>query len=286
MELAALRRAFRARPGTTDCDEFATFLEGLESNESGWRTLVSILERDVVPVVSRHHPAADSDEISSTCLTGAFESWVPEWLDRAHIVACARRLLAVERHDEALAELAKHPRFRGHRAARARTLWSWRRRQDAVRVVEGTRSARSHFIARTRDQINETQRKQRRQSLLMTRHCSDALGMPASGGRRAMATHTARSICGAELDRSSGERTTWRISVLPPAHLLSPELAERLRQMLGAIEELGPEHARVFKLLLDGLSQRSIAEAEGRHPAAISRRVRNLQELCRVQLLD
>jgi DNA-directed RNA polymerase specialized sigma24 family protein len=56
--------------------------------------------------------------------------------------------------------------------------------------------------------------------------------------------------------------------------------------MLEAIEALGPEHARVFKLLLEGLSQRDIARVEGRHPAVISRRVRNLQKLCRERLLE
>jgi DNA-directed RNA polymerase specialized sigma24 family protein len=62
-------------------------------------------------------------------------------------------------------------------------------------------------------------------------------------------------------------------------------MADRVRRTLGAIDALGPEHARVFKLLLEGLSQRDIAQVEGRHPAAISRRVHNLRELCRSQLL-
>ena len=44
-----------------------------------------------------------------------------------------------------------------------------------------------------------------------------------------------------------------------------------------------PAHAR--QLAIAGLSQRGIAKVEGRHPAAISWRVRNLQELCRVRLL-
>ncbi len=274
MDLVTLRRAFRARPGTTDCNEFGVFLQGLEASEPAWRSLVSILEKDVIPVVQRCHPAADSDEISSTCLAGAFESWVAEWLDCAQAVARVRRLLAEGLHDEALAELAKHPRFRGPRAEKARALWNGRRRDEAVSLVEGIQSARSHFISRTRAQINESERKQRRQSRLMIRHCSDALGMP--GG----------STCGTELDGTPGERNTWRISALPPAHLPSQDLADRLRRMLGAIDELGPKHARVFALLLEGLSQRNIARVEGRDPAAISRRVRNLRELCRAQLLQ
>lgn len=286
MDLSALRRAFRARPGTTHSTEFTTFLAGLETNEPGWQKLVSLLEKDVIPVVSRCHPATESDEIWSTCLTGAFESWVSEWLRYFHAVAGVRRLLAQERHDEAFAALTDHPRFRGKRAETARTLWRSRRWDDSVSLIEGRQSARSHFIARTRAQIHESQRRQRRQSRLMSRHCSDTSGIAASGGQQSMATQAARSLCGAEIASRSGERTTWRISALPPAHLLSQELAGRLRQMLGAIEELGPEHARVFKLLLEGLSQRSIAKVEGRHPAAISRRVRNLQELCRVQLLE
>ena len=66
---------------------------------------------------------------------------------------------------------------------------------------------------------------------------------------------------------------------------LSQDVAERVRRMLGAIRELGPEHERVFKLLLEGFSQQNIARVEGRHPAAISRRVQNLREVCRLQLL-
>ena len=42
----------------------------------------------------------------------------------------------------------------------------------------------------------------------------------------------------------------------------------------------------VFKLLLEGFSQRDIARVEDRHPAVISRRVRNLQKLCRERLLE
>lgn len=286
MDPAALRRAFRARPGTEDCVRFAGFLEGLESNESAWRQLVALLERDVMPVVARCHAEVEYDEISSVCLVGAFETWIPEWLACVHGAARVRRLLADGRPDSAFAELQKHIFFRGQRAEEAERLWDSRRWHDAVRRVEGTRSARSQFIARARAQTSEAQRKQRRQSLLMSRHCSDALGMPASGGRETLASEVARTLCGAELDRHSGEHTTWRISALPPAHLVSQDLSDRLRRMLGAIDELGPEHARVFKLLLEGLSQRHIASVEGRHPAAISRRVRNLQELCRVQLLD
>ena len=111
------------------------------------------------------------------------------------------------------------------------------------------------------------------------------LGLPGTGGGHALTTPAARALCGAELEGAPGERSVWRISALPPAQLLDQELADRVRRMLGAIEELGPEHARVFKLLLEGLSQRNIADVEGRHPAAISRRVQNLRELCRVQLL-
>jgi DNA-directed RNA polymerase specialized sigma24 family protein len=286
MDLAALRRAFRARPGTAHSTDFANFLEGLEANESGWRSLVSLLEKDVIPVVLRCHPSSELDEIWSSCLTGAFESWVSEWLACFNTAAQVRELLEQGRHDDALAGLQDHPRFRGHRAEQARVLWGSRRWHDAVNLIEGTQSARSHFIARTRAQIRESQRKQRRQSRLMTRHCADTLGIATHGGPQAVATQAARSLCGAEIASTSGGHSTWRISAFPPAHLLSQELAERLRQMLGAIEELGPEHARVFKLLLEGLSQRSIAEVEGRHPAAISRRVRCLQELCRVQLLE
>lgn len=286
MEPAALRRAFRARPGTEDCIRFAGFLEGLGSSDLAWPSLVALLERDVVPVVSRCHPEVECEEISSTCLGGAFELWIPEWLERVRAAALARRRLAEGRADEALAELVKHPRFRGRRADEARALWGEQRWIEAVSWVEGTRSARSHFIARARAQISESQRKARRQARLMNRHCSDALGMPTSGGRHAAATAGARMICGAELDRTSGEHHAWRISALPPAHLTSQHLADRLRRMLTAIDELGPEYARVFKLLLEGFSQRSIAEVEGRHPAVISRRVKNLQQLCRLELMD
>ncbi len=286
MEPSALRRAFRARPGTNDCTRFASFLEELESRDSAWQRLVVLLDRDVIPIVSRCHPDVEGDEISSICFGGAFEMWISEWIERVQVTVQARRLLMEQRHDEAFSELAKHTRFRGPRAEEAATLWSSQKWQDALCLIEGTRSARSHFIARTRAQISESQRKQRRQSMLMSRHCSDALGIPAGGGREGLASLAARTLCGAELDRSSGEGNTWCISALPPAHLPSQDLADRLRRMLLAIEELGPEHARVFKLLLEGLSQRHIAKVEGRHPAAISRRVRNLQELCRVQLLE
>jgi hypothetical protein len=286
MEPLALRRAFRARPGTDGCIRFAGFLAELNSSEPAWRRLAALLERDVIPVVSRCHPDVECDEISSACFGGAFEGWIREWLDSVHAASAVRSLLTAERHEDAMAELAKHPRFRGERAGKAEALWNLRRWYDALRLVEGTRSARSHFIARTRARISESQRKQRRQSHLMTRHCSDALGISASGVRQAMAGQAARTICGAELASSSDERHTLRISALPPAHLPSQDLASRLRRMLGAIDQLGPEHARVFKLLLEGLSQRSIAKVEGRHPAAISRRVRILQELCRVQLLE
>lgn len=274
MHLSALRRAFRARPGTTGCFEFGGFLEGLGTSESAWRRLVSVLESDVIPIVQRHHPATDLDEISSTCLTGAFESWVSEWLDLVQGVARVRRLLLEGRHDEAFAELAAHPRFHGDRAGRARALWNSRRQKCAVSLVEGTRSARSHFIARTRARIHEAERKLRRQSHLMASHCSDEHGVPEE------------SACGVEFDCAVRSRNPWRISVLPPAHLPSQDLADRLRRILGAIDELGPEHARVFQHLLDGLSQRSIARIERRDPSVISRRVRNLRELCRMQLLD
>ena len=196
MDLAVLRRAFRARPGTTRSNEFATFIEGLETDERAWGSLVSILQTDVVPVVCRYHPAAEADEITSTCLVGAFESWVPEWLACFDAVARARRLLGEERHDEAFSQLAKHSRFRGNRAEKARALWRRRKRYEALGVVEGTGSARSYFIARTRAQINESQRKQRRRSHLLARHCSDALGVGASRGRQAVAPQArAASVC-------------------------------------------------------------------------------------------
>jgi hypothetical protein len=287
MELAALRRAFRARPGTSLCTEFATFLAGLGTNETAWQSLVWTLEKDVVPVVLRYHASAESDEISSICLAGAFESWIPEWVGHVKAVARVRTLLAEERHDEAFDELEKHRRFRGARAREASTLWNRGCHHDALRLVEGTHSARSHFIARTRAQISESQRKQKRQSRLMRRHCNDSLGIPSDGASSVgTTTPAARAACGAELDRTSSEHDIWLVSALPPAHVPSQELTDRLRRMLGAIDELGPEHSRVFNLLLEGLSQRSIARVEGRHPAAISRRVRHLQELCRVQLLE
>lgn len=283
MNPIALRRAFRARPGTEDCMLFAGFLEELDSSESAWQRLVSLFERDVIPIVARCHPEVECDEISSACLGGAFETWIPEWIEGARTSARVRGLLAEDRPDDAFDELTKHPRCCGGRAGTAEALWSSSRRLDAVGMIEGTRSARAHFIGRTRARIGESQRKQRRQARLMSRHCSDLLGI--GSGRQTLASQSTRTNCGAELD-TTGERNTWRISALPPAHLPSHELADRLRRMLDAIEDLGPEHARVFKLLMEGLSQRSIAEVEGRHPAVISRRVRNLQELCRVQLLD
>jgi hypothetical protein len=286
MDTISLRRAFRARPGTVGCIQFADFLAGLDSNELGWQRLVALLECDVLPVVSRRHPDIEADEISSTCLSGAFEVWISEWLGSVQTAALVRERLREERDDEAFAELAKHPRFRGSRAREAHSLWKSRRCHDALSLIEGKRSARSHLIARTRAQISELQRKQRRQSRLMTRHCSDALGIGAYRGRPTTACRDAHLICGAELDHTSREHSTWRVSVLPPAHLPSQDLAERFQRMLGAIDELGPEYARVFRLLLEGFSQRSIAQFEGRHPAAISRRVRSLQDLCRFQLFE
>ena len=286
MELAALRRAFRARPTSAGCTEFVIFLEKLGESELAWRRFVSILEKDVIPVVSRHHPGADGDEIASTCFAGVFETWGEEWLDRIHGAERIRRLLESGRHVEAFVELTKHPRYRGTRGERAKLLWSSRRPFDAVDFVEGSQSARSFFIAKTRSLVGESQRKQRRQSFLMSQNCYDMLGLPGSGGGQALATPDARSLCGAELDDTPGEGSTWRISALPPAQLLSQEMADRIRRMLGAIEELGPEHSRVFKLLLEGLSQQNIAKVEGRHPAAISRRVQNLRDLCRMQLLE
>jgi DNA-directed RNA polymerase specialized sigma24 family protein len=262
---------------------FAGFLEGLASSEPAWQNLVSLFERDVIPIVARCHPDVEGDEISSACLGGAFETWIPEWLDGAQTSARVRQLLEKNRPDDAFDELAKHPRCGGNRAGTAETLWASCRWLDAVSVVEGTRSARGHFISRTRARIGESQRKQRRQADLMSRHCSDLLG--TLSGRQSLASASARTNCGAELD-TTGEQNTWLVPALPPAHVPSHELADRLRRMLGAVEELGPDHARVFKLLMEGFSQRSIAEIEGRHPAVISRRVRNLQEVCRVQLLD
>jgi DNA-directed RNA polymerase specialized sigma24 family protein len=285
MDLAALRRAFRARPASDECYEFASFLEGLGESELAWQSFVSILEMDVIPVVARHHPAADDDEITSTCLAGVFETWVSEWLDCVRGAELARKLLKEERADEAFATLAVHPRYHGQRAASAHRLWASRRPHDAVSLIEGTQSARNRFIARTRAQVNEAERKQRRRSILLAENCRELSGLPGSVGRQALATPAARLLCGAELEGTSGERAIWRISALPPAQLVSQDLANRLQRMLGAIEALGPDHARVFKLLLEGLSQRSIAKVEGRHPAAISRRVHNLRELCRMELL-
>ncbi|MCP5059082.1 MAG: helix-turn-helix domain-containing protein [bacterium] len=286
MNPIALKRAFRAHPGTEDCVRLASFLEGLESSEPAWQNLVALLERDVIPIVVRCHPDVESDEISSACFAGAFESWIPEWLDCTRSTARVRVLLAEARYDEAFAELETHPRYHGDRAGLADTLWRSHRWRDCMSLIEGTRSARSIFIARTRARISESQRKQQRQSRLMTRHCSDALGMHAPSGGQSLASEAARAICGAELERTPGERNAWLVSALPPAHLPSQDLTDRLRRMLGAIDELGSEHVRVFKLLMEGLSQRSIAEVEGRHPAVISRRVRRLQETCRVQLLE
>jgi len=286
MQPSALRRAFRARPGTAGCLEFAAFLDGLATDELGWRSFVSILEADVIPVVARCHPATEEDEISSICLSGAFERWSSEWIACVHSVARVRLLLREERVEEAFEALTTHPRFCRDRGDQAQALWSSQRPEEAVCLVEGKRSARSYFIARARAQINDAERTQQRQLHLMTRHCVDALGMAPSAGHLCAPTEAARTQCAAELDSRSGERSTWRISALPPAHLLGQELSQRLRRMLGAIDALGPEHARVFKLLLEGLSQRSIAEVECRHPAAISRRVRTLQEVCRVQLLE
>ena len=286
MQPSSLRRAFRARPGTADCLAFADFLDGLASDERGWRSFVSLLESDVIPVVARCHPATEGDEISSVCLGGAFERWSGEWLLCVRTVERVRKLLLEERPDEAFAALEKHPRFRRHREDEARRLWDLQRRQEALRLVEGTRSARSHFIARARADVGEAERRQARRVQLMTRHCADSLGASPSGGPSFSPTSAARSQCGAELDAGAGERSSWRVSALPPAHLPGQELAQRLRRMLGAIDELGPDHVRVFKLLLEGLSQRSIAQVECRHPAAISRRVRRLQALCRAQLLE
>jgi RNA polymerase sigma factor (sigma-70 family) len=293
MDIAALRRAFRARPRTAGCNEIAAFLTELtsfeelaEPDQNAWRRFVSLLECDVIPVVSRCHPTLEVEEISSLCVVGAFEGWVSEWLRGSFALAEVRRLAGESRYCEAWVELSKHPRFHRERAERATALWQsgdWRR---AVQEVEGSQSARSYFITRARTEISESQRKQRRRARLMTRHCLDTLGLAACRSGQAFGILGTRSSCGAELERDEGGRQTWRVSALPPAHLLSQELVDRLRRMLGAIQELGPDHERVFKLLLEGLSQRSIARVEGRHPAAISRRVRNLQDLCRAQLLD
>jgi hypothetical protein len=290
MDIAALRRAFRARPGTAGCNEIAAFLTELasaeEPDEIAWRRFVALLERDVIPVVSRCNPSVEVDEISSVCVVGAFESWVSEWLRGFYVLRDVGCLLAEGRPDDALVELSEHPRFRGRRAECASDLWQSGNWSEAVQRVAGSQSARSHFILRARAEISESQRKQNRRAHIVMRHCSDSLGMAAGRGCRTMAAPATRSICGAELESTSGGRQIWRVSVLPPAHLLSQELSDRLRRMLGAIKDLGPDHERVFKLLLEGLSQRSIARVEGRHPAAISRRVRNLQDLCRAQLLD
>ena len=144
--------------------------------------------------------------------------------------------------------MTKHARYRGDRAGRVRLLWSSRRLHEAVDLIEGTQSARGHFIAKTRALIGEDERKRRRQSSLLIQNCVTALSLSAQP--------------------------------------LSQETTDRMLQMFIAIEALGPEHERVFKLLLEGFSQQSIAEIEGRHPAAISRRVRSLRELCREQLLQ
>jgi hypothetical protein len=86
MDIAALRRAFRARPGTAGCNEIAAFLEELgtaeEPNEIAWRRFVCLLERDVVPVVSRCHPTVEVEEISSVCVVGAFEGRHPAAISR------------------------------------------------------------------------------------------------------------------------------------------------------------------------------------------------------------
>jgi DNA-directed RNA polymerase specialized sigma24 family protein len=286
MQQAALRRAFRALPGTSDYAGFAAFLERLDDDEASWSSLVRILERDVTPVVFRHHPAADFDEIASTCTARAFETWVPEWRASLCCVARTRRLLADDRPAEALDVLSRHPRFRGRVGARAQSHWEAARVSEAIALLEGTRSARSHFIARGRAEIREAQRKQLRQSQLMSRSCLEVLAGGANVGRYGLAAAGSQALCGAELDRDPGMRGAWRISAFPPAQLSSHGLSDRVRRMLGAVEALGPDYARVFKLLLEGLSQQSIAKVEGRHPAAISRRVNHLRALCRAQLLD
>lgn len=282
MEPQALRRAFRARLGSEDCERFAGFLEDPAQGESAWRALVALLEADVVPVVRRCHPDVDSDEITSACLARGFETWIPEWLRGVRLAAEVEEALRDGRGEHAREALEAHPRFRGARADAARRLWAAGRPGDALRRVTGARSARSEFIARARAEIGEAQRRLRRQSGLLQRHCRDASGLPLQGGQ---ASEAARTLCGAEREATSGDGVTWRLSALPPAHLPSQELTERLRRMMHEVEALGPEHARVFRLLLAGLSQRRIAAVEGRHPAAISRRVRHLQETCRGVLL-
>ena len=181
MEFPALRRAFRARPGTEDCSRFACFLDDLSSSDAAWSSLVGLLERDVIPVVSRCHPGVETDEISSTCLGGVFEVWIREWLTGVRAGENVRRLIRAGRPDAAWMELERHPRFRGPRADEAFGLWSTGAWDEAARRIEGPRSARSHFIARTRGQIGESQRKLRRQSRLTARHCSEAFGLPTSG---------------------------------------------------------------------------------------------------------
>ncbi|MBW2243953.1 MAG: hypothetical protein JRH01_18385 [Deltaproteobacteria bacterium] len=98
MNPIALRRAFRARPGTEDCMRLAGFLEGLGSSEPAWQSLVALLESDVIPIVVRCHPDVECDEISSACFAGAFESWIPEWLNCARSAAQVRQLVAEARH--------------------------------------------------------------------------------------------------------------------------------------------------------------------------------------------
>jgi DNA-directed RNA polymerase specialized sigma24 family protein len=286
MDLPSLRRAFRARPGTDDCVRFACFLDELPSSDAAWSSLVRLLERDVIPVVSRCHPEVEAEEISSTCLGGVFEAWIPEWRVGVRVGENVRRLVRAGRPDDAWTELEAHPRFRGGRAEEALGLWRTGAWDEAARRIEGPRSARSYFIVKTRAQVGESQRKLRRQSRLTARHCSEAFGLPLGRTAPSLVDESARINGGAELESGSGERSGWRISLIPPAHLPSQELSDRLQRMLEAIEALGPEHARVFKLLLEGLSQRDIARVEGRHPAVISRRVRNLQKLCRERLLE
>ena len=282
MQPPALRRAFRARLGSPDCERFARFLERLAEAEVAWRALVRLIEEDVVPVVRRCHPEVDPDEITSACLSRGFEAWIPDWLRGVRIADQVRAALGEGRREEGWTLLEGHPRFTGRRAAEARRLFGEGRDAAALRRVAGVRSARTEFITRARAEIHEAQRRLHRQSGLLHRHCRDASGLPFQGGR---ASDDARRLCGAEHEGRPGETVTWRLSALPPAHLPSQELADRLRRMLRAIDELGPEHARVFQMLLEGLSQRRIAAVEGRHPAAISRRVRRLQQTCRDVLL-